>query len=290
MSAPAPGTPGPPDRGGDGALGVGMIVLGLGLALTSLLGPLAGRAIEYPLSRTLTSQTLGLEAVSLLVAAPLAVAAGALALRRHPAAPVLALAPALYSVYMLAQYVVGPDYVRLSRAVPFHLGLFVLAEVMAVRAWRTTDPELLARRGSPSRDLLLAAALLLLSLFVFLRYLPALTGAWSGEPIPAEARDDPAMFWTIFLLDLGVAVPASVAAAAALLRTAPPWARKAAYGLVGWFALVGVAVGAMGVAMYLDADPNATVGSVALLGTTGLLTAAFALWAHRPLFGGPEEG
>lgn len=271
--------------GRDGALGGGMVLMGLALALNSLLGPLFQGPVEYPLSRTLLNQTVGLDAVSLLVAAPVSVGAGILAFRGHRAAPTLALAPSAYVVYMFAQYVVGPDYSSFPRILPFHLALFVLGEVNAVRAWVGAEPSFLARRSSRSRDRILAAALLLLATFVVLRYLPGLVGSWSGEPIPVESREDPAMFWTIFLLDLGVVLPAAVVTAAALWAGAPRWARKAGLGLLGWFALVGVAVGAMGVAMYLDGDPNAAPDTVALMGTTGLLTAALALWAYRPLFG-----
>lgn len=64
---------------------------------------------------------------------------------------------------------------------------------------------------------------------------------------------------------------------------APAWARKTAHAVVGWFALVGTAVVAMGVAMALDEDPNASVGLVAVFSVTAVAAIALALWTYRPL-------
>jgi len=271
----------------DSWLGAGLILMGLGLAANSLLGPLVAGRVEYPLSRTLVNQTVGLEAVSLVLVAPLCVVAGILCLRRHPAAAVFALGPSLYVAYVLPQYVVGPDYLAFRRIVLVHLVLFVLGWILAVRAWTTCDPAEL-RRATRGREAVIGGALLLLAAFVVVRYLPGLVGAWSGEPIPPESRDDPAMFWTIFLLDVGVVVPATLAAAGGILAEPSDWARKAALAILGWFALVGLAVGAMGLAMYLDGDPNAQPGTVVLLGAVGLVSAALGLWAYQPLIRGGE--
>ena len=54
--------------------------------------------------------------------------------------------------------------------------------------------------------------------FVFLRYLPGLVGSITTEPLPAEAASDPAMYWLIVLLDLGVFVPAALLTAVGLRR------------------------------------------------------------------------
>lgn len=146
---------------------------------------------------------LGLEAVSLILVAPTAVSAGLLVLRSHPAGPVLGLAPCLYTAYMLAQYVVGPGYLRHPGVFTFHLGLFILSELVAVRAWATVESRILPQVPR-RREKLLGILLLLLAGFVLLRYLPGIVGSLSGEPIPADAREEPAMYWTIVLLDLAL--------------------------------------------------------------------------------------
>src|SRR5688572_2068103 len=116
-------------------LAFGMVSLGVGLALNTILGPLLMGVISYPFTLTVYYETLGLEAVSLVLIAPLAVAAGMLALRGHRAAAVLALGPAGYSVYMLLQYVVGPQYATYQPSIAFHLVLFVLGAGLVLRAW-----------------------------------------------------------------------------------------------------------------------------------------------------------
>lgn len=262
-------------------LGFGLVVLGCALATNSLLGPLAAGVVEYPLSRSLLNQTLGLEAVSLVLVAPTALAAGLLVLRGHPAGPVIGLAPALYTAYMFVQYVVGPDYLRHPGVLTFHLGLFILSEIVAVRAWVASDSAGLPEPRRRQRTV--GILLLLLAAFVLLRYVPGIVGSFSGEPIPADAREDPAMYWSILLMDVGIVIPAAVAAGGALIRTGAPWAWKAAYAIVGWFALVGTSVAAMGVAMILDGDPNASSATVALFGAMAVLSLALAFWVYRPL-------
>lgn len=263
-------------------LGFGLVVLGCALATNSLLGPLAAGVVEYPLSRSLLNQTLGLEAVSLILVAPASLTAGLLVLRGHPAGPVLGLAPSLYTAYMLVQYVVGPGYLRYPEILTFHLGLFILAEVVAVRAWGVTGASALARLPR-RRERTLGIFLLLLAGFVLLRYVPGIVGSSSGEPIPAESREHPAMYWTIVLLDVGVVIPATVAAGITLRRTGAVWARKATYAVVGWFALVGTSVAAMGAAMIIDGDPNASPANVTVFAAMALVSLALAFWVYRPL-------
>src|SRR5919106_5342955 len=94
-------------------LGFGLIALGIGLAANSLVGPLAGDLVEFHVSETLLNQMIGLDAVSLLVVAPLSVIAGLLSLRGHVAGPALAIGIGAYTAYMLVQYILGPDYLHL---------------------------------------------------------------------------------------------------------------------------------------------------------------------------------
>src|SRR3954447_18567135 len=67
----------------DKLLGVALVALAAGLAVVALLGPLTGGPIEYHVGETLRNQTIGLDAASLFVVAPLALAAAVLALRGH---------------------------------------------------------------------------------------------------------------------------------------------------------------------------------------------------------------
>jgi hypothetical protein len=86
------------------------------------LGPLVSETIRYHYSDSLLNQEIGLDAVALLGAAPVAEVAGLLVLRGHRAAPVLTFIPATFAAYMVPQYVVGPDYLGLPN--PLH-GSFI---------------------------------------------------------------------------------------------------------------------------------------------------------------------
>ena len=258
--------------------------LAAGLVANTLLGPAFADVIEYPLSETLRNQAVGLELVSLLLVAPLCVAAAGLAARGKAAGAVLALAPAGYTAYMFVQYVVGPGYDRYPPVLLFHLALFVTAGVVAVRAWASLAPADLPPIGTRVRRAR-ANVLLALAGFVVARYIPALLGSLTDQPLAGEFAEEPAFFWTILLMDLGMVVPATVATAAALRRGSAV-AVKAMYALVGWFALVPPSVAAMALAMVAADDPYASVGSLALFSAAAVAFAAFANAVYRPLLDG----
>jgi hypothetical protein len=263
-------------------LGIASIAFGAGLIANSLLGPLVADAIDYPWSESMRNQAIGLEAISLFLVAPLCIVAGALAIRGHRAAPLLAIGPAAYTAYMFPQYVVGPEYTRYAGILPLHVSLFILGTGVAVASWNATDPERLPSMSRRS-ERRYAALLFVLAAFILSRYLPALGAAIAGDPIAAEFGQDVSMYWSIFLLDLGLVVPATVAAAIGLLR-GTSWARKALYAVFGWFALVPPSVAAMGIVMVIKDDPNASVGQAIVLSVAAVAFATLAIRLYRPLF------
>lgn len=267
-------------------LATGLAVLAVALAANSLLGPLLADAIAYPFSETMVNQTIGLEAVTLAVVVPWCLLAAVLVRRGHPVAPFLAIPPSAYTAYMFLQYVIGPQYLTYRPVVVAHLGIFVLGGALLALAWwraRTVAIPAISSR----RERRAAVGLLALSVFVVFRYLPAFAGMMTGEDLTAEFAADPSMFWSIFFLDLGVVVPVSVATALGLLRGAG-WARRAVYGVAGWYVLVPISVAAMAVVMLVDGDPNAAVSSVAAFVLAAVAFTAFAGWVYRPLFDQPE--
>lgn len=272
---------------GSNGLGLGLLSLGFGLALLSLLGPLALGVIDYRVTETLRNQTIGLDLVSLAVVAPITLAVAVLALRRHPAAPLLALGPAAFVVYMMVQYVLGPAYLRLpgnnERFFLFYLALFVLAGIVGIRAWSTIELERLPHVPRRRACLLGRVLLPLAGLVVFARYVPALLDASSANPTAGDYRAGPTFFWTIALLDLGVGLPTLIAACVGLLRERD-WAPKALYAVVGWLALVGPAVAGMALTMYVNDDPNASLGLALLMAALAVGLLALAAFVARPLF------
>jgi hypothetical protein len=264
-------------------IGGGLTALGVGLATNSLLGPFILDAVEYPLSETLINQTIGLDAFSLVIVAPLSFLAGWLVLRGYVAGSMLAVGLAGYATYMLMQYIVGPAYLTYPAVIPLQLGLFVAAAAIGVAAWASVDATALPAM-TPRVSRRYAYLALGLAAFVLSRYIPAFVGTIAGDPIPADALDDPTMHWLIVMLDLGVVVPATVAAAFGLLRGAV-WAPKALYAIVGWFALVPPSVAAMALVMLARDDPHANVGQTAVFTIAAFVFLVFVAWVYRPLLG-----
>lgn len=274
-------------------LAYGLIALALGLTANSVLGPLLVGAIRYRFSETLINQGIGLDAVALLGAVPVAVAAALLTLRGHLAGPVLALIPATFAAYMAPQYVVGPDYLGIAgnneQFFLFHLGLFVLALGTIVLAWTETDRTRLrpATAGSDRRRswvMFGVAAFILLG-----RWLPFLVELTQGDPTSPDYVENPTSFLLIGLLDLGLVVPAALTAGIGL-RFHASWSRTAAYAVIGWFALVPAAVAAMAIAMVVNGDPAADTGTAAVFAVAAVVFTAGAAALYRPLFGpGPGD-
>ena len=267
-------------------LALALISIAAGLALVALLGPFATGVIDYHVTESLQNQTIGLDAVSLLVVAPLGVIAALLVLRGHVAGAALALGIGAYTTYMFVQYIVGPEYERLpgnnELLFPLYLFLFSLGWIVALAAWNTVDTTRLPRRGR--RDRLVGKGVLpVLAFLVFFRYVPALADWMSGSPEDPGYLAGPTFSWAIAMLDLGVFLPVTVAACVGLVR-GTPWAQKALYTVVGWFALVAPAVAAMAITMYVNDDPNASGANVAFMTALGLGFVVFALVLFRPLF------
>jgi hypothetical protein len=286
-------------------LASGLIAIGFGLAIVSLLGPFVTGGIDYHVTETLRNQLIGLDAVSLLVVAPLAIVTALLVWRGHRAGPPLAIVTALlvwrghragpplalgigaYTSYMFVQYILGPEYEQLpgNNEVLFslYLVLFALGWIVGLVAWNTLEAEGLPR--SPRRDRVLGRVVLpVLAFLAFFRYIPALADWMSSQPEDSGYLAGPTFSWAIAMLDLGVFLPAAVAACVGLVR-GTPWARKALYLVAGWFGLVGPAVSAMAIAMYVNDDANASGGNVAFMTALGLVFALLAFFLYLPLFG-----
>jgi hypothetical protein len=271
--------------------GLLVALLGAGVAVASMLGPLVFDVLRYRTSDTTVNQVMGGDLAGLVVVAPTALVAGAMLWRGHHAGPVVALAPALWAVYMYAQLIVGQEYLQLpgnnERFFPLLLALFVTGEAVAVLAWRAVDA---GRLPALPQRLERTAGVVLLVLAAFLvvgLHLPSLVDAMAVEPTSIEYTSSPTAFWIVKLMDLGIIVPAAVVIGVGLLRGAV-WARKAGYAIFGGYTLLAAAVAGMAVVMYVSADPDASLVNVAAFSgftvAIGWLTARL----YRPLFTTPR--
>ncbi len=273
-----------PRRGSRRAFAGGLFALGAALVVNTALGPLGTETIRYPISGTLLNQTIGLEAVTVGLVAPLTLTAGVLAARGHRAAPFLGFGPAAYAAYMFVQYVLGPEYDHYTSTILFHTAVFTLAAGLTISSWVLAShepmPPLTARRRR-----LYGAILLLLAAFIMSRYLPVV----SDGALPAEFAQARTFFWSIFFLDLGIVVPATLVAGIGILRGAPA-AHTALYALMGWYALVPPSVAAMSATMVLHNDPHAAVGQAVMFGVVAVLVAILAVWIFLPMLGTRRRG
>jgi hypothetical protein len=267
-------------------LAVALFVLGGGAAAVALLGPLVGGIIRYHVSDGAVNQIIGGDVAGLILVAPASVLAGLLVWRGHRAGPVLALGPAVYGLYMYSQLALGGDVFRYQGNsdlfFPLYLGLFVVAAAIVVRAWtliETEDLPATSRRVDRTVGVffLVVAAFLIVGL-----HLPGLLDVWSAEPAGAEYLADPAVFWLVKFMDLGLVVPGLVAAGLGIL-TKRAWATKLQYGAVGWAALLGASVAGMAVVMQATGDPAGGTANTIAFSSFASIGLAMAWALYRPL-------
>ncbi len=267
-----------------------LIALAAGVAIAALLGPLTNGAIHYHLSVDALNQVVGGDFVALVLVVPVSLFASLLAWRRHPAAPVVALGPAVFAVYTYTQLTIGGDFARYAgnseRFFVLHLAIFVLGSAIALKSWASIDARRL-RPMSRRSQRLLGSFVIVVALFVVIGlHLPTLIDAWRDRPTRPEYLADPGVFWVVKLMDLGIVVPTLTAVGVGLIRGAG-WAHNAIYGVVGWFALLGSSVAAMAVVMHAKDDPAASTtntvafGLFALVGLTVAVRLLFPLLARR---------
>jgi hypothetical protein len=267
-------------------LGGGLILLALVVTTSSLLGPFGANVIRYHTSDTTMNQVIGGDAAALFVVVPACLFVAALSLRGHRAAPVLALAPAVYAGYTFTQLIVGQEYLRLpgnsERYFPLLYAGFVLGGGIAVAAARRIDRD--QQPPTPGRlRRITAGVLLAVVLYLVGMHLSTLADALRDVPTRTEYVSSPTAFWLVKLMDLGMVVPLALVTAVGLLRQAA-WADAVANAIVGAYTLVGASVTGMGLTMLLNDDPDASPALAAgfALFTLAFATLAFAL--YRPLF------
>lgn len=262
-----------------------LIVLAGGLAANSLLGPLVLDVIRYRFSASLVYQGIGLDFVSLVLVAPLALGAGVLLLRERPLGPALGLGVGAYTAYMAIQYVVGPEYLELpgnnERFFLLHLSLLVLGVAVTAGAWTLLD-ERRVPPGSGRAARRWGGLLVALAALLVVRYLPAMIELTAGVPALPEFRENSTSFLLIASLDLGLLAPAALAAGAGL------WSGRASgvkglHLVVGWIALVGLAVGAMAVTSWYHDEPTASVGRTVTFVLAGVALAGVYARLEGPL-------
>ena len=263
-----------------------LVALAVGVALAALLGPLTGGPTRYHVSADALNQIIGGDLVAVALVAPVSLFAALLAWRGHPAAPVVALGPAVFAVYTYTQLAIGGDYARYEgnseRFFVLHLAIFVLGSAIALSSWATIKNLRLPPMTRRSRRVLGSFVIVVAGFVLVGLHLPTLIDAWRDQPERPEYLADPGVFWVVKLMDLGIVVPTLTAMGGGLLRGAG-WAHKAAYGALGWFALLGSSVAAMAVVMQVNGDPAASTMNTMAFGLFAVVGLTVAVRLLRPL-------
>jgi hypothetical protein len=248
--------------------GVALVALGVGMAANAVLGPLVLGVIRIRESPGMETQLLGGELTSLLLAAPLAIAAGVAWWRERPVAPFLAAGPSAYALYTYVQFVLVPDYSRYTgnneRYFFFYLGLVVIGWttlVMACRAIALDTPPMNPRLGR-----VIGVAMLVVGTAFALAWVASIARL-SNPPLPADYLEHPTAFWLIRLMDLGFVIPVSLATGWSLVRRSE-WAGRWAYSFLGMQTLLTCAVAGMAIRMALRNDPSVTT-TMLVVSTSG---------------------
>jgi len=273
-------------------LSVALVALGAGFAGLAVLGPLMTGVFQYRYSQTMLNQATGLDAFALVVVAPLAILSAVLLLRGHRAAALMALGPAAFGLYMLVQYVIGPEYLTIDgngeRAFLVFVALFVLSASVLVQAWRLAEAPPWADRAFRRRGVLLfiLAAFIVFGMYIASGFFSAMSDFPNYVDVRAatsEYDEHPTAFWIVAFLDLAVVVPLTVATAIGLLRRRD-WAQRAFYGVVGWYALVPGSVAAMALTMLARHDPAANAPRAIIITVAAALFFAVSVRMFLPLF------
>jgi len=271
-------------------LGAGLFALATSIVGCVVLGPLVLDVIHFRTSTSGLDQIRGADLAALVVVAPACVVIGGLAWRGHSAAPVLALAPALFALYTYSQLVLGNEYRILpgnvERFFPLLLGVFLLAAAVAVGARRLLRSDDLP---APTRRLERGSGILLLVIAAFVvlgLHLPTLLDAMGDNPTGTAYRATPAAFWVIKFYDLGVVAPAALVIGLGLLRRRR-WAAAPAYVILGAYALLGWSVAGMAWSMLLSGGPEASVGIAVAMTGLAVALSVFIGFLCRPLFQAP---
>jgi len=231
--------------------------------------------------------------VALLLVAPVAVVAARLVRRRPTAGLVLSLAPATFTAYMAPQYLIGPDYLGLpgnnERFVVLHLVMLVSALALLATAWSALRERALppvTGRSVRHWSWVMAGVVAFIAV---VRWLPALATLTSGRDLGAAWHDNPTAYLLVGLLDVGLVVPAAVAAGIGLRRGAR-WARLAAHAVVMWFALVPASVAAMAIAMVVRDVPDASPAAAYGFSIAAVIFMAAAAGLIRPVLRSDQPG
>ncbi len=237
------------------------------VAALAILGPLVLGVIHYPTSQSGIWQTMGVDAVNLIIMVPvLAIGGVLLLLGRGGAKYFLILAPVtLFSLAFEAG--VGQEWSLYSGNAEGYAWLYIVEVIVALvltvgvlPMFSEKDAPAFNRRGL---RIYVAFVTLLLVLFTVMWLQELVQVATTGNTASGSYQNSPTGFWTVRFMDLGVSIPLGFLGMY-LLLTKPARAYALVLLFFGFFVTMGTSVTAMGLVMYLNHDPETQAGALAV--------------------------
>lgn len=285
-------------RTDDGLLPRGVIVVAayagaLVVATLAVLGPLILGVIHYPTSQSAIWQSMGVDAVNLIVMVPVLVIGGTLLLlRRDGAKYFLVLAPVtLFSLALEAgageewsQYPGNLEQFAWLYIVEIIVALVLLVGVLPMFSGK--DAPAFGRRGL---RIYVAFVTLLLVLFTVMWLQELVQVSTTGNTATGSYRNSPAGFWMVRFMDLGVTIPLGFLGMY-LLLTKPAKAYALVLLFFGFFVTMGTSVTAMGLVMFLNHDPEAQAGALVIFPMLTIMSWTGLLYLIKDKLPWPQRG
>lgn len=259
-------------------IGITALATGIGLAAMASLGPLWLGVIEYKTSPSAIYQFIGQDMVNLFIMAPICIIGGVLRLRGKDRAKYLLILTPPYLIYTILCFGMGmewshPAYSGNSEQYFFlFLGLLIGGFLLLFDSLGQFAG---AAEGRPIKNRVLLPYSILFSLFLILFGL-----MWVGEVFEVMRTGTsrgyeaaPLAFWLVRYFDLGFTIPLGFLSIY-LLWSRPVSGFPVQLLFYGFFLTMGLAVNAMGLAMYLFKDPDWSIANTVVFGVLLLIILA----------------
>ena len=278
----------PGERSRDGLLPRGALVVAAFLgavvvAALAVLGPLGLGVIHYRTSQSGIWQTMGVDAVNLLLIVPVLVIGGILVLlKRYGAKYFLILAPVtLFSLALeagIGQEWGNPAYTgNVERYAWLFIVEIIVALVLLVGSLPMFSERDAPEFGRKGLRIYVTFVTLLLVLFTVMWLQELVQVSTTGNTASGSYLNAPVAFWMVRFMDLGITIPLGFLGMY-LLLTRP----EKAYALVllffGFFVTMGTSVTAMGLVMFFNHDPEAQAGALVIFPLLTLMAWAGLLY------------
>ncbi len=255
-------------------------VCGLILIYLAIEGPLLLNQIQYKTSPSGIFQIKGQDLINLFILSPILIYSSiALSFKKLHSKYLIIFTP-LYLIYFVLSYTIGLEWSSLtytgnSEKYAFYFLFVMISSLLTLFYALSIFPKKV--ENSFSKKILLAYSI------IFVLFILIFSSMWIKEIISVIKTgttlgyvETPTMFWTIRFFDLGFTIPIGLLSVY-LLWTKPNTTYSIQFMFYGFFITMILAVNAMGIMMYINNDPNFTVGgeivfvALALIVITGFV-------------------